>query len=91
MTQAELNRAAIKAMLFAILGWTLLPVIGWLFAISYAHEARVQIVPPPEGVVAFRCATAARSIAFVGLALLAVATVLGVAAFILVTFTYRGD
>lgn len=74
----ETSGHAITALVFAVLGWLVLPILGPVIALVYASRARRQVERDPsmhgEGLI-----TAARTISLVQLVLLLFAVVVGLA------------
>lgn len=78
--QPELHRDALTAFVFAILGWTALPLVGPLLALYFARGALQDIDALPEDYTGAQMARAARVIAATWFALVA----LGVLLFLLI-------
>ena len=78
-TTAETNPLAIVSLIFGILGWTFLPVIGNLVAIVCGHIARSQIQQS-------RGAQQGDGLALAGLIIGYLGLLLGVVAFLFIIF-----
>lgn len=69
----QTHRHAFTAMVFAILGWTALPLVGAVLAVLFARFARQDIDANSDVYVGHELAESARMIATVWLGLFAVA------------------